>query len=179
MPPVSGSRREDLDYGIVVDRLYLLLSPLNGQVCTRHATQHERSFLQSSGLSSLSHLPRISTMETEPQRPKEKEGVVSMLNGFIEAFNLAKEISSNTPAKAVFGSVNVLLVMIRMSLPALRRSNTDLARRVQDTMINKVDYVELGLACGEVCAALKRGLDEKSEDQLNDSVLDAIKRLRT
>ena len=56
-------------------------------------------------------------METESQQPKEREGVVSVLNGFIEVFNLAKEISSNTPAKAVFGSVSVLLVMIRVSLP--------------------------------------------------------------
>ena len=56
-------------------------------------------------------------METEPQQPKEREGVISTLNGFIEAFNLAKEISSNTPAKAVFGSVSLLLAMIRVSLP--------------------------------------------------------------
>ena len=55
-------------------------------------------------------------METESQQPKEREGVVSALNGFIEVFNLAKEISSNTPAKAVFGSVSVLLAMIRVSL---------------------------------------------------------------
>ena len=45
-------------------------------------------------------------------------------------------------------------------------------------MINKVDYVELGLACAEVCDTLKRGLGEKSEDELNDSVREAIKQLR-
>ena len=55
-------------------------------------------------------------METESQQPKEREGVVSVLNRFIEVFNLVKEISSNTPAKAVFGSVSVILVMIRVSL---------------------------------------------------------------
>ena len=48
--------------------------------------------------------------------PGEREGVVSALNGFVEVFNLAKEISGNTPAKAVFGSVSVLLAMIRVSL---------------------------------------------------------------
>ena len=64
-------------------------------------------------------------METKSQQPKEQEGAISMLNGFIEVFNLAKEISSNTPAKAVFGSVNVLLAMIRVGLPAFRWSNTD------------------------------------------------------
>ena len=45
-------------------------------------------------------------------------------------------------------------------------------------MINKADYVELGLACGDVCIALKRGLDGKSEDDLSDSVREAIKQLR-
>lgn len=39
-----------------------------------------------------------------------------MLNVAIEAINLAKEISSITPAKAVFGSVGVLLTMIRVRL---------------------------------------------------------------
>ena len=32
----------------------------------------------------------------------------------IEAMNLAKEVSSITPAKAVFGSVSILLTMIRV-----------------------------------------------------------------
>ena len=59
-------------------------------------------------------------METGPKQPKEREGVVSALNGFIEVFNLAKEITSNTPAKAVFGSVSVLLAMVRVSLSAFR-----------------------------------------------------------
>ena len=117
-------------------------------------------------------------METESQQPKEQEGIVSALNGFIEAFNFAKEISSNTPAKAVFGSVSVLLAMIRVSLPAFYRSNADSAGCAQDTMVNTEDYVELGLACAEVCASLKRGLDGKSEDDLNDSVRKAIKQLR-
>ena len=37
------------------------------------------------------------------------------LNAAIEAMNLAKELSSITPAKAVFGSVSVVLTMIRVS----------------------------------------------------------------
>ena len=45
-------------------------------------------------------------------------------------------------------------------------------------MINKVEYVELELAYAEACATLKRGLGEKSEDELNDSVREAIKQLR-
>ena len=117
-------------------------------------------------------------MEAGSQQPKEREGIVSALNGFIEVFNLAKEISSNTPAKAVFGSVGVLLAMIRVSLPVFCWLNLDSAERAQDTMANEADYVELGLACADVCTALKRGLDEKGENGLNDSVREAIKQLR-
>jgi hypothetical protein len=53
-------------------------------------------------------------MEAESQRPKEHEGTISTLNTAIEALNLAKELSSITPAKAVFGSVSVILTMIRV-----------------------------------------------------------------
>ena len=45
-------------------------------------------------------------------------------------------------------------------------------------MVNKEDFVELGLACADVCASLKRGIDGKSEGDLNDSVRGAIKKLR-
>ena len=54
-------------------------------------------------------------MKAESQRPKERDGVVSALNAAIEVLNLAKEISSVTPAKAVFGSVSVILATIRVS----------------------------------------------------------------
>jgi len=58
-------------------------------------------------------------MEAESQRPKEREGAISALDAAIEAMNLAKELSSITPAKAVFGSVSVVLTMTRVSfLPA-------------------------------------------------------------
>ena len=61
-------------------------------------------------------------METKSQRPKEREGVVSTLNAAIDALNLAKELSSVTPAKAVFGSVSIVLAMIKVSfLLVLRR----------------------------------------------------------
>ena len=53
-------------------------------------------------------------MEAKPQRPKEQNGTLSSLNIAIEAMNLAKEVSSITPVKAVFGSVSILLIMIRV-----------------------------------------------------------------
>ena len=40
-----------------------------------------------------------------------------------------------------------------------------------------MDYVELGLACAEVCTALDRGLKGKRLDNLGDSVYEAIKQL--
>ena len=54
-------------------------------------------------------------MEAESQRPKGREKTISALNATIEALNLAKELSSVTPAKAVFGSVSVILATIRVS----------------------------------------------------------------
>jgi hypothetical protein len=53
-------------------------------------------------------------MEAQSQRPKDREGAISALNATIEAVNLAKEISSITPAKAAFGTVGVLLTMLRV-----------------------------------------------------------------
>jgi hypothetical protein len=53
-------------------------------------------------------------MDTKSQR--RRDGALSLLNAAIEAMNLAKEVSSATPAKAVFGSVSVVLTMIRVGL---------------------------------------------------------------
>jgi len=53
-------------------------------------------------------------MDAGSRRQKGRDDALSLLNVAIEAMNLAKEISSITPAKAVFGSVSVLLTMIRV-----------------------------------------------------------------
>lgn len=53
-------------------------------------------------------------MATNPQRQKGRMTVVSTLNVAIEGLNLAKAISSTTPAKLVFGSVSVILTMIKV-----------------------------------------------------------------
>ena len=53
-------------------------------------------------------------MATKFQRPKGREGVLSLLNAAIDAVNLAKEASSITPAKAAFGAAGVLLTMIKV-----------------------------------------------------------------
>ena len=54
-------------------------------------------------------------MTTESQ-PKNREGALSSLNVAIDIVNLAKEVSDITPAKAAFGTVSILLTMIRVRL---------------------------------------------------------------
>lgn len=44
-------------------------------------------------------------------------------------------------------------------------------------MINKVDYVELGLACADLCNALHQGMSDRQVGQPAESVLKAIERL--
>ena len=46
-------------------------------------------------------------------------------------------------------------------------------------MMNEGDYVELGLACADVCTALSRGLDGKRLSELSTSVCEAITQLTT
>ena len=46
-------------------------------------------------------------------------------------------------------------------------------------MVNKVDYVELGLACADVCNTLERGTNGRRVDQLSQPVLKAIEQLTT
>jgi hypothetical protein len=46
-------------------------------------------------------------------------------------------------------------------------------------MINRIDYVELGLACAHICAIFERGLEGKGSDNISDSVREVIKELTT
>jgi len=58
-------------------------------------------------------------MEGDSQQPEGRDSVVSSLNMAIDGLNLAKELSSITPAKAACGAAAVLLTMIRVSSPPL------------------------------------------------------------
>ena len=53
-------------------------------------------------------------MDADSRRTKGRDSVLSALNIAIEALNLAKDISTIAPAQAVFGSVSILLTMIRV-----------------------------------------------------------------
>ena len=46
---------------------------------------------------------------------------------------------------------------------------------IQDSFLDKQDYVDLGLSCADVCQSLDRGLDGRELDELDPSVLHAIK----
>ena len=50
-------------------------------------------------------------MDANSQR---QDNALSLLDVAIEAMNLAKEAMGVTPAKAVFGTVSILLTMIRV-----------------------------------------------------------------
>ena len=56
-------------------------------------------------------------MDADPKQQKRRDNALSLLNAAIEAMNLAKEVSSATPARVVFGSVGALLTMIRVRFP--------------------------------------------------------------
>jgi len=59
-------------------------------------------------------------MKVESQRPKERKGAISELNTAIETLNLAKDSSGIAQAKALFGTVSIILATIRVSfLPVL------------------------------------------------------------
>ena len=58
-------------------------------------------------------------MESNDQRKRRRDVVISSLNVAIEASNLAKEFCNITPAKPVFGSFSVILTMIKVN-PFLR-----------------------------------------------------------
>ena len=53
-------------------------------------------------------------MAPKSKRQKGRDSALSLLNVAIDGFNLVKEVSSATPAKAVFGSVSILLAMIKV-----------------------------------------------------------------
>jgi len=55
-------------------------------------------------------------MVATPQRPKGRNGTISVSNVAIEVMNLVKEVMSIAPPKAIFGSGSSLLTMIKVCL---------------------------------------------------------------
>jgi len=117
-------------------------------------------------------------MDANFQQPKGRGGALSSLNVAIEVLNLAKEVSDITPAKAAFGSVSVLLTMVRVRSPNSAMMNSWLTS-IQDTMTNEQEYIELGLSCADICRVLDRGLEGMTLGNLSRSVCEAINQLTT
>ena len=46
-------------------------------------------------------------------------------------------------------------------------------------MVTRKGYVELGLACADVCRSLDRGLNRRQADRLSQPVSEAIEQLTT
>jgi len=63
--------------------------------------------------------PDSELTDPKPKRQKRRDDVLSSLNTVIEGLNLAGNLSSITPAKVAFGTVSVILTMIRVSFPIL------------------------------------------------------------
>ena len=78
-----------------------------------HLYQGSGSLSQPSHHTVLSQPPPVSTMEAGSQPLNEREGATSTLNAAIKTLNPVKT-SCFPPAKAVFGSVVVLLTLIRV-----------------------------------------------------------------
>ena len=57
-----------------------------------------------------------------PQQPKGRDGVISTLDVFIQAINVAKDTCGIPPAQIAFGSASVLLTMIRVRFLAFDES---------------------------------------------------------
>ena len=117
-------------------------------------------------------------MDAKSKRQKRQENTLSLLNVTIEALNLAKEVSSATPAKAVFGSVSAILSMIRVCSPPSPIIYPRFTYN-QDSMANETDYVDLGLACANVCKALERGMNGKKSEDFSEPVREAMNQLTT
>ena len=115
------------------------------------------------------------------KRQKRQENALSLLDLAIGALDLAKDACGSIPAAQVlFGSVSILLTMIRVRFPLF---SDDLFQQkftcIQDSMANRTDYVELGLACAEVCKALDQGVNGRRTDELSQSEFEAIGQLTT
>ena len=117
-------------------------------------------------------------MASESPSSTGRDRGISTLDGLIQVLDLAKDACGVPPAQVVFASVSALLTMIRV-YSLLFCNRILLAHFIQDSIVNKGDYVKLGLECADICQALDRGLEERRLDELSQSVLGAIQHLST
>jgi hypothetical protein len=118
-------------------------------------------------------------MATNSQQPTEWDGVASTLNVFIEAFNRAKEISEIKPARAIFGSVAVILATIEVRFLLLYVTASLRLAFVQESFHKQQNYIKLGQHCVDICRVLDRGTRGKRMERLSQSVREAMDQLMT
>ena len=123
-----------------------------------------------------SQLPCTPTMTAKSQRPSGQDGALSSLNMAIDVLNLAKETTEMALAKTALGSTSNLLIMIKVGSLPVHVGRMLANGCAQSSSIDKVDYIELGLICAGVYEALNWGIGRRREDQLSQSVLQAIKK---
>lgn len=110
------------------------------------------------------------------QKKRDVDDALPSLNTAINALDLARDTTSVKQARDVFGSASALLTATRVGF-LLVHVGRWLADVTQDSAINEVLYVELALACVDVCQTLDRATKESGANQLSRSVLSAIDEL--
>lgn len=120
--------------------------------------------------------PLVSTMDPKPQRLEGQDGVRSVLSAAIKGLDFAEQFISVEPAKVVCAIVRELLVMIDVRFFSVQVAWL-LANCAQGSMANKMDCVNLGLACANVCKVLERGMSGRRANEFSRSVFEAIEQL--
>lgn len=115
-------------------------------------------------------------MEAGSQQQRGLDDALSSLDAVANTLELARDSVNMKPANGMFSSSVALLTTIRVSLPPTNLAHA-VADAMWDSMINKANYVELGLACADLCKVLHQGMGERQVGQSVQSVLEAIERL--
>ena len=113
-------------------------------------------------------------MDPAPQRPIDWDLALIALDGAIVVMDLAEKGSNIPPAKAIFGTVGIILATIKVRL-LLFNDNFPIFTHNQDSEVH--EHVELGLFCTDICEELDRCLFGRKMDELTKSVCDAMDRL--
>ena len=85
------------------------------QACHTKMDARLYQYSESSAQPLRSTLSRASTMTDKPKQQKRQDAAILSLDLAIGLVNIAKEVSSMTPAPAVFGVATILLTTIKVS----------------------------------------------------------------
>ena len=133
---VHGKRRwqnegnagdQPIAYNLLKMRQQRIQFPSPSGACTRCHYKNGRSSVLGFGSLRTARAPHrflaattASTMDTKSSKQqKRQENALSLLDVAIGVLNLAKDVCGIPPAQAVFGSVSILLTMIRVRFPPL------------------------------------------------------------